>query len=552
MKLHISDRWKELTQKETWASLLKEAAFKWPDKEALVFEDERVTFKEYWEKSWQVAKGLFAAGVRPGDHVGLWMTNRPEWCYSRFGIYQLGAVMIPLNTRYRTEELKYVLNQSDAKVLILQSKFLGQIDAMGLLKGLCPELDNSPPGKLNLAKFPFLKVVIALDGDETGCFGWEEVLRLGEGVDDQEIKIETWPDDLIHIIYTSGTTGFPKGVMTPNSNNIAFSATSSEAFSLREGDRFLCLPPFFGNMGIWGVNICLIAGATLVMTSHFRPLDALMLLEREKITHTMFVPTMLIDILARPDFGKYNLGSLKHIVCGGTVVSSKLIRDTKEKMGAEVYNGYGLVEASGLSSWTPAGDTPEHIEKSIGLPLSHNEMTIRDPLTSQELPLGKEGDICMKEVFPGSCHMKGYYKKPELTAETIREGWLHSGDLGVKDSDGYFRITGRVKEMFTVGGFNVSPPEIEETLRKHSKVKDIAVVGVPDERLGEVGASYIILKPGETATEEEIINYCKAGMADIKVPRHVFFVQDFPLNPQGKVQKFKLKEEFIKERSLEK
>ena len=551
MKLEISNRWQELVQKESWVSLLKKAALKWPDKEALAFEEKRVTFKDYWEKARQVAGALFALGVRPGDHVGLWMTNRPEWCYARFGIYQLGAVMIPLNTRYKSEELEYVLHQSDARALILENKFLGQIDATGLLRNLCPELDDSGPEELDLKKFPLLKKVIVVGGEQPGCLTWEEAIRAGEGISDRDINTDSKPDDLIHIIYTSGTTGFPKGVMTPNSNNIAFSVTSSEAFSLGEGDRFLCLPPFFGNMGIWGVNISLVAGASVVMTSRFRSLDTLMLLEKEKITHTMFVPTMLIDILAHPDFEKYDLGSLKHIVCGGAVVPSKLIRETKKKLGIDLINGYGLVEASGLSSWVPEGDTAEHIEKSIGLPLLHNEMSIRDPLTDQELPVGKKGEICMKDVSPGSCQMKGYYKQPELTAETIKGEWLHSGDLGEKDKDGYFRITGRVKEMFTVGGFNVSPPEIEEYLRKHSKIKDVAVVGVPDERLGEVGAAYIQLGSGEAATEEEFIIYCKEGMADIKVPRYIFFVQKFPLNPQGKVQKFKLKEQFIRERGIE-
>lgn len=524
-------------------------AIKWPEKEALVLGERRVNYREFGEKARQVAKALSAVGVRPGDHVALWMTNRPEWCYARFGIHKIGAVMVPINTRYRTEDLEYVLRQSDAKALIMENKFLGKIDAMGTLKALCPELESSKPGELNLAKFPVLKKVISLDGKQAGCFTWEEMLHVGEGVSDNNIKVELHPADLIHIIYTSGTTGFSKGVMTSSSINIAYSAIYAELWHMKEGDRYLNLPPFFGNIGLGGMNICIIAGATHVMTDRFSAIDTMQLLDEEKITHVMFVPTMCVDILAHPDFGKYDFSSLKHVLMGGALVPLELIREVKRRLGIDIVNAYGLVEASGVSTWVPEGDTVEHVEKTIGLALPHNEVTIRDPKTSQELPPGQEGEICMKEVFPGSCHMKGYYKKPELTAETIRNGWLHSGDLGVMDEEGYFRITGRVKEMFTVGGFNVSPPEIEGFLRKYLKVEDVTVVGVPDKRLGEVGAAYIRLKQGETATEQEIIDYCKEKLADIKVPRYVFFVKEFPLNPQGKVQKFKLREQFVKERS---
>lgn len=549
--LQVSNRWRELTQSKTWSDLLKEAARQWPDREALVFGEQRVSYAEYQENTKRVAKGLYAIGIRPGDHVALWMTNRVEWSYCRFGIYQLGAVMIPVSTRYRTEDLDYILKQSDAKVLIMENVFLGKINATDMLGAVCPELASFEPGELKSTKYPLLRSVICLGGEQAGCFSWEDILRAGEGVSDKDIEVELRPDDLIHIIYTSGTTGFPKGVMTPNTNQIAYSAITAEAFNLQEGNRYLNLPPFFGNIGLWSMNLCIITGATLVITDRFRPLDALNLIEQEKITHTMFVPTMLGDVLSHPDLAKFDLSSLKYIHSGGAYLPTKLILEAKEKFGITINNAYGLVEASGLDTWVPMGDTEEHVQRTIGVAMPHAEVTIRDPNTNEELPPGKEGEICMKEVFPGSCHMKGYYKQPELTSQTIVDGWLHSGDLGVMDEEGYFTITGRVKEMFTVGGFNVSPPEIEEFLRKYPKVQDVAVVGVPDERLGEVGAAYIRLKEGEAATEEEIINLCKEKLADIKVPRYVFFVEEFPLNPQAKVQKFKLREQFIKERGIE-
>lgn len=549
-KLQVSNRWRELAQGKTWPDLLKEASLRWPDREALSFMEERVRYAQYWENATEIAKGLYAIGIRPGDHVALWMTNRPEWCYCRFGIYKLGAVMIPINTRYKTEDLDYILKQSDAKALVIENTFLGKIDAMAVLKTLCPELGSSDPWKFNSTQYPLFKRVICLDGEQNGCFSWEEMVHLGKQVSDKEIEVPLHPDDLIHIIYTSGTTGFPKGVMTTNTNNIAFSAITTEAFHLRLESRYLNLPPFFGNIGLWAMNICVLAGATLIMTERFSPLDALKLIDKEKITHTMFVPTMLGDILSHPDLEKFDLRLLRYIHCGGAYLPSKLIREAKEKFGISVSNAYGLVEAAGLCTWVPMGDTEQHVEGTIGIAMPLCDVTIRDPKTNEQLPPGKEGEICMKEVFPGSCHMKGYYKNPDLTAQTIRDGWLHSGDLGMMDEEGYFRITGRVKEMFTVGGFNISPPEIEDFLRKYPEVQDVAVVGVPDERLGEVGAAYIRLKEGETVSEEKIIEFCREKLANIKVPRYVFFVKELPLNPQGKVQKFKLREQFIKERGL--
>lgn len=551
-RLQVSDRWKELAQNSTWTDLLRDAARKWPGREAIVFEGERINYSEYLKNATQVAKGLYALGLRQGDHVALWMTNRPEWCFARFGIYMLGAVMIPVNTRYKTEELEYILQQGDVKALMMEKVFLGKIDALSMIRTLCPELEGCAPDQLSAIEYPLLKSVVCLGGDgEGGCYSWDGMLDLGEQVSETDMEVERRPDDLIHIIYTSGTTGFPKGVMTPNSNQIAYSAITVEAFKMEEGSRFLNLAPFFGNIGLWSQNIAILAGATVVTTDRFDPLAAIKLIEKEKITHTMFVPTMLGDVLAHPDLGQYDLGSLKYIHCGGAVLPLKHIVTAKERFAIRVNNAYGLVEASGLCTWVPIGDTEEHVERTIGVAMPHCKVTIRDPVKSEELAPGQEGEICMKEAFPGSCHMKGYYKREDLTASTIKGEWLHSGDLGVMDEEGYFRITGRVKEMFTVGGFNVSPPEVEGFLLKHPKIQAVAVVGVPEERLGEVGAAYIRLREGESATEEEVVEFCKGKLANFKMPRYVIFVKEFPMTAQGKVQKFKLMEQFIKQRRLE-
>ncbi len=549
-RLEVSDRWIKLCQTKTWDSILEETAGRIPEAEALVFEDERISYGEYLRKVYEYAKGLYAIGVRRGDHVGLWMTNRPEWCYARHAVYKLGAIMIPISTRYRVDDLDYILGQSDTKVLVMEPRFLGKFDSMGIVNQLCPELTSSKPGELASEKFPLLKAVVCVDGSFEGCFTIDEVLEKGKGVSDSDIQVELAPGDMIHIIYTSGTTGFPKGIMTPNTCNIGYCTISTELFSLKEGDRYLNVLPFFGNIGLWSMSMCLLTGATLVMTNRFLPVDTFQIIGKEKITHAMLVPTTLIDMMAHPDFDKYALSSLKHVTSAGAVVPSTVIREFKRRTGVDIMNCYGLAEAAGLSTWVPEGDTPEHVEKTVGLPMPHCELAILDVDTDKPLPPEQEGEICTKEVFPGSQHMKGYYKKPELTAETIRDGWLHSGDLGKMDEDGYVYITGRVKEMYTVGGFNVSPPEIEGFLLKHPKIEAVSIVGVPEERLGEVGAAFIRLKKGETATETEIIQYCKEKIADIKVPRYVFFIEQFPLNPQGKVQKFKQREWAIKELDL--
>ena len=538
-KLQVSDKWRELCRSKTWIDILSETAHKFPDNEALCFGELRISYRQYYEKVMEYAKGLYSIGVRQGDHIGIWMTNRPEWCYARHAIYQLGAIMIPINTRYRVDDLDYIFGQSDTKVLIMEPAFLGKIDSMSMIGKLCPELPGSKPGELNSKKFPLLKVVVCVNGRFEGCFTIDEVLKKGTSVSETDIRVRLKPDDLIHIIYTSGTTGFPKGIMTPNTCNVAYCAISTELFNLKQEDRYLNVLPFFGNIGLWGMSMCLLTGATLVMTNRFSPLDTLKIIEKEKITHAMLVPTTLIDMLAHPDFSKYDLSSLRHVTSAGSVVPSTVIREFKRRTGVDIMNCYGLAEASGLSTWVPEGDSPEHVEKTVGIPMPHCEIAILDVNTGKILPPEIEGEICTKEVFPGSQHMKGYYKKPELTDETIRDGWLHSGDLGKMDKDGYVYITGRVKEMYTVGGFNVSPPEVEGFLLKHPKIEAVSIVGVPDERLGEIGAAFIRLKKGEGATEMEIIEYCKENIANIKVPRYVFFVDEFPLNPQGKVQKFK-------------
>jgi len=549
-QLNVSERWASLCRGKTWIDILEETACTYPENEALVSENVRITYREYVRRVNELAAGLSAIGVKRGDHVAIWMTNRLEWCFARHAVYKIGARMIPVSTRYRTEDLNYIIGQSDTNYLILEPEFLGKIDSMNMLRQLCPEIGGSEPDKLSCSRYPQLKGVISVNTKAPGCYTYDGVLASGRAVSTESIPVVLKPEDIIHIIYTSGTTGFPKGIMTPNTINVAFCAISTELFSLGPGDRYLNVLPFFGNIGLWAMSMCLMTGATLVMTNRFLPVDTFQLIESEKITHAMLVPTTLIDLLSHPEFEKYDLSSLKHVTSAGTVVPSSVIREFKQKTGVDIMNCYGLAEASGLSTWVPEGDTPEHVEKTVGLVMPHCELAILEVDSAKPLPTGEEGEICTREKFPGSQHMQGYYKKPELTAETIKDGWLHSGDLGKMDPDGYVYITGRVKEMYTVGGMNVSPPEIESFLLKHPKIKAVSIVGVPDDRLGEVGAAFIQLHKGQKASADEFIRACRENIADIKVPRYVFFVDSFPLNPQGKVQKFKQKAWAVKKLGL--
>jgi len=554
-RLQVSDRWRELAQTKTWVQIFEGTAARYSDREALVSWEtqQRFIYSEYQENVTAMAKALYGLGVRKGTHVGIWMTNRPEWCFARLAIYKLGAVMVPLHTRYRLEEMRYVLNQSDTEILLMEEKFLGKIEALTMLLELVPEIkDATVDREIRSEDFPALKKVILVDGEKcSGTYSLDEIIETGEKVDDAQLRLESSPQDTIHIIYTSGTTGFPKGVVTPNSCNVAYSTISSELYNLTPDSRVLNLMPLFGNIGLWNHTLPLLVGGALVIgPSRFDPEETMKIAQQERVTHCIFVPTMLLDVLNHPNADKYDLSSFRRITAAGAVVPQTLIQSAKEKLGIYLMNIYGLAEASGLSTWVPYGDTPEHIEKSVGLPMPHCELAILDPKTGDTVAPGVEGEICTKEVFSGSQHMKGYYRKPDLTAETIKDGWLHSGDLGRMDEDGYVYITGRVKEMFTVGGFNVSPPEIEDYILKHPKVASVAVAGVPDERLGEVGAAFVKLKEGEETTPEGIITFCKGKIADIKVPRYVFFMDQFPLNPQGKVQKFKLREKAVKELGL--
>ena len=529
---------------ETAVSIFDRVCARQPEREAIVYRGRRVTYGELKERADQLAGGLLELGVRRGDKVGLLMANCPEWICAKLAVLKTGAVLVPLNTRFKTHELEYILGQSDATALIVQDQYLG-IDYVPMIGQICPELPASRPGELRSAKLPLLRRVIVL-GEQAypGTFAFEDVLRAGAATPDDgrlaAAQAAIQHADLANILYTSGTTGFPKGAMLSHRNMVYDAEYTIKRLGLNPDDRVVCPLPFFHIFGCWvEVFFTLYHGGCVVILDRFEAEDTLRTIQDERCTVLYGVPTVYVSLLDHPNFAQYDTKSLRAGLMGASAVPEKLMIDVIEKMGVRgICQSYGMSE-DGLTSCTLPGDPPHVHASSIGVPIECLEYKIVDPSTGEELPVGREGELCHR----GPIVTPGYYRKPEETAKAIdADGWLHSGDLAVKDERGYYRITGRAKDIFIVGGENVAPAEVESFLFRHPKIKQAYVVGVPDQRLGDVGMAFIELKEGEAATEQEIVDYCRGKIANFKIPRHVRFVREFPTTASGKIQKFKLRE----------
>jgi len=528
----------------TLAGLIDRAADEYAKSEAIVFERERLTYHELYNQSSRLAKGLLKLGIKKGDKMALWINNCPEWEYCEYAIFKVGGVMVPLNTRFKLEELAYILGQSDATTLIMTDKFLG-IDFIEMIYELIPQLKNTLKGKLDVSQFPFLKNIIC-KSEKTypGIFGLDEVLVSGDTVDDKMLKERQQMikgEDVVCIPYTSGTTGFPKGVMTTNFQYLKEVHDIAMRMGIREGDRFCTVTPFSFNFGnFFGPLMATMFGGCVVPLAFFDPEKALEVIEKEKCTNMMGTPTIYIELLRHPKFANYDLTSLRTGVIGAAPSPVKLIEDIFEKMGIKgLVAAYGMTENSGATTVTQIGDPLEVIATTVGKPLPDVEIKIIDPESGQDIGREQQGELCTR----GYIVMKGYYKMPEETAKVFSDdGWCHTGDLGVIDKEGNLKITGRLKDMFISGGTNVYPAEVENFLFKHPKIKQVSIIGVPDKKMGEVGMAFVILKKGEESTAEEIIEFCKGKIANYKIPKYVEFVEGFPLTAIGKVQKFKLRE----------
>jgi fatty-acyl-CoA synthase len=492
-------------------------------------------------------------GIKKGDHVACWATNWPRWVLLQYATARIGAVMVMINPAYRTSELAYVLKQSDSVTLFLVDVFRTS-DYFAMLGEAVPELASSEPGKINAQEFPKLKHVVSMkDESRPGMWSWQQFLAKGESVTAAQLaerEKSLAASDPINIQYTSGTTGFPKGAMLTHRNLLLNAYYVGDCQHVTNNDR-ICVPvPFYHCFGcVLGVLCCGCYGAALVVPAeYFQPDATLAAIEAEQATSIYGVPTMFIAQLEHATFADRNLKSLRTGIMAGSPCPIEVMNRVASDMGArEITIAYGLTEASPVITQTRTEDPLELRVKTVGRPIPDIEVKLVEPGSDKPLGDNEQGELCTR----GHVVMLGYYKMPDATAAAIdKDGWLHSGDLAVRLPNGYYRITGRIKDMIIRGGENIYPREIEEFLHTHPAIENVAVVGVPDPKYVEEVTAWIKLKAGMTANEDEVRAFCKKSLAHYKVPRYIRFVTEFPQTVTGKIQKFKIREIMIDELGL--
>jgi len=534
---------------KTLGTILYDLSCDYPDREAVKYTDRdyRRTWKELYEESKLIAKGLLRIGVKKGDHIAIWANNVPEWFLTLFAATNIGCVLVTINTNYRSFELEYLLRQSDTKVLVMTKGFKG-IDYVEIINELCPELKTTASnGHIDTPRFPYLKNII-FGGEKTpdGMMNFQYLKVLGEEVSDEEYNLvanSVTSEDIMSILYTSGTTGFPKGVMLTHFNIINNGDTIGSSMKFTKDDKLLIVVPFFHCFGLTlAIMACLTHASSFVPVDTYHPLKVMEAVESEKCTALHGVPTMFIAILEHPDFNKYKF-NLRTGIMAGSPCPIKVMEQVIEKMGmSDIVIVFGQTEASPGCTMTTTDDTIEHRVNTVGRAFAGVECKIVDPETGKTLGPDQPGEFCAR----GYNIMKGYYKMPEATAQAVdKDGWLHSGDLCTVDKDGYYKVVGRIKDMIIRGGENIYPKELEEFLYTHPKVSDVQVIGVPSKRYGEEVMACIILKPNEEMTEEEVQEFFRKNMARHKIPKYVRFMDAFPVTASGKIQKFKLREEAV-------
>ncbi len=517
-----------------------------PDHDFVVYPDRALlwSYGEFNRRVDRFAKGLLAIGIERGDHVGIWARNVPDWLTVAFATAEIGAVLVTVNPVYKSHELAYVLKQSDMKALCIIDAFR-DVDYVQIVRELVPESLAQERGHLESAEFPRLKSLIYLGPEKhRGMYTMPELLVLGEHGDDEayaQARTGLRNTDVINMQYTSGTTGFPKGVMLTHRNVLNNGFFIGERQKMSPEDR-VCLPvPLFHCFGIvLGVLAILTHRATAVMVESFDPLLVLAAVQKARATALYGVPTMFIAELAHPMFDMFDLSSLRTGIMAGSPCPVETMRQVIDRMHAgEMTICYGLTEASPVYTQTTTEDTLERKCGTVGTAHPEIEVRVVDPETGLECDSGVPGELCCR----GYNIMKGYYNMPEATAAVVDpDGWLHSGDIGTVDEDGYYRVTGRLKDMIIRGGENIYPREIEEFLYTMPGIEDAQVVGVPDGKYGEVVGAFIRRRAGSDITESDVREFARARLARYKTPRHVFFVDEFPLTASGKIQKYKLRE----------
>lgn len=535
--LQLSDR--------TLGQWLEHWAEQTPDKEYIVYSDRnlRFTWGEFNTRVDNMAKGLLAIGVRSGSHVGLWATNVPDWLTFLYACAKIGAVCVTVNTNYKLHELEYLIENSDMHTLcIIDGTF--ESDYVEMAYTLMPELKTCQRGHFKSERFPHMKNVIYIGQEKhRGMYNTAEMLLLGNSIADDALnaaKAKVNCHDIVNMQYTSGTTGFPKGVMLSHHNIANNGFLTGEHMNFTQDDKLCVCVPLFHCFGVVLATMnCLTHGCTQVMTEKFDPLVVLASIHKERATALYGVPTMFIAELNHPMFEMFDLTSLRTGIMAGALCPIELMRKVSDKMHLQITSVYGLTESSPGMTQTRIEDSFEVRCTTVGRPFEFTEVAVLNPETGKECADEEQGEICCR----GYLVMKGYYKNPEATAEAIDEnGWLHSGDLGVRDADGNYRITGRIKDMIIRGGENIYPRELEEFLYHLDGVKDVQVAAVPSEKYGEEVGAFIIKQPGSQLSAEDVRDYCRGKISRHKVPKYVFFLENFPMTGSGKIQKYKLRD----------
>jgi fatty-acyl-CoA synthase len=553
----------------TIGAALRKTSERFPDNDATVFRQAgvRMTWAEFDRAVDRIARGLLALGLRHGDRFGVWSTNWPEWVLLQFATARIGVVLVTINPAYRGAELQYTLAQSEVRGLALIEHFKSSA-YFDLLREACPELDSTPPGELHSARFPNLRWVVRIRGREhPGMLAWQDLEAAGEVVAGQianlpsnvqkispealaEAERKPSPGDPINLQYTSGTTGLPKGALLSHSNLLLNAFYTAQRQRLEANDR-ICIPvPLYHCFGcVLGTMCSVTSGAAMIFPSEGFDAEAtLRAVQSERCTSLYGVPTMFIAELEHPNFRSYDTSSLRTGIMAGSPCPIEIMRRVSDEMGArEMTIAYGQTEASPLITMTKTDDPIEKRVGTVGRPLPGIEVKIIDPVSGEALGDDCSGELCCR----GHDVMLGYCNMPEATAQAIDpEGWLHTGDLALRQPDGYYRITGRIKEIIIRGGENVAPREIEDLLYQHPKVEQVAVVGVPDRKFGEEVLAWVRLRKGETATADEIREFCRAHLAHFKAPRYIMFVDSFPTTVTGKIQKYVIRQKAIEQLGL--
>jgi len=532
---------------ETIGDLFDRVTEKIPDNEALVscHQGLRYTYRQLQAACDLLARGLMACGIQKGERVGIWSPNYAEWVITQFATAKIGAILVNVNPAYRVHELEYALRQSGCRALIVAPPYK-TTDFAALLREVCPELEDSAPGRLSAARLPQLRTVIALGAQSLGGANtWQQVMAMAHEVSPDLLAARQRSlnfDDAINIQYTSGTTGLPKGATLSHHSILNNGFFIGQRMRFTERDR-LCIPvPFYHCFGmVLGNLACVTHGATMVLPAEvFDPRKTLEAVAVERCSALHGVPTMFIAELGLPDFDDYDLSSLRTGIMAGSPCPVDVMKQVRTKMGMEeITICYGMTETSPVSFQTMTTDSIEKQVSTVGRVHPHVECKIINPESGAVVPRGEPGELLSR----GYIVMLGYWEDPVATAQAVDSArWMHTGDLATMDMEGYVTIVGRSKDMIIRGGENVYPREVEEFLYGHPQIQDVQVIGIPDEKYGEEVMAWVILKPGQTTTADELTDYCRGKIAHYKVPRYWRMTNQFPMTVSGKVQKYKLRE----------